>query len=259
MMGICENSGNHCQKLTPITFVCILLQYMVWNINKIWIIRDNGDICIVFFWVRSRALVFFSRMTGRMRTHTVYSVYVSPSISLARSHHLLVPCILSLQTQLCVQHKNSRIQTEPIITSDGTRFGWPAPHSQHHGWIELTLNTQCGEWVFVCLCVNAYLRQCIQTYMRIHNWGTVCSIHTLMVTSKDKTVAVFFIWRNEFIFLWLCIAIWLCIYFTSFHLSLSHARTHTRKNKHSHTHIYTRLENQLMFLLFIRLIFSISS
>lgn len=60
--------------------------------------------------------------------------------------------------------------------------------------------------------------------------------------------------ERVYFFLWLRIAIWLCIYFTSFHFLFLY-RSHAHTQKQTQTHIYTRMENRLMFLLFIRLIF----
>lgn len=86
----------------------------------------------------------------------------------------------------------------------------------------------------------------------IHNWENVCSIHADDDIKRQDWGCRFFIPWNEFIFLWLCIAIWLCIYFTSFHflfLSLAHTQKQTQIIR---TH--GKSANALL-LLFTRLIF----
>lgn len=103
----------------------------------------------VFFWVKSLLLWIFwisEKVCARVR---VFSM--SPSLSSTRSQHSYSE-LTHLAVFVCVCSENSRIQTENIITSDGTRFGWAvrAIHPQYRGWIAYAEYTMYSLLVFVC-------------------------------------------------------------------------------------------------------------
>lgn len=98
--------------------------------------------------------------------------------------------------------------------------------------------------------VNEYLFVCItysKAYVDIHNWENVCSIHTDDDIKRQDRSCRFFLYCGMSLFFYGCVSPFGFAYILPA-FTFSHTLAHIRKNKHK------RMENRLMFLLFIRLI-----